>query len=97
MQFEFDNQEAKDVLMPLVDKSVVLWGEEKHEGHDELRDAAELLRSAEPGVKVDVPERLHKAMGAIIEAWDELQKQEMLAAVLGQLVAHLERGNQPVH
>lgn len=97
MQFEFNDQDAKDVLMPLVDKSVALWSEEKHEGHDELRDAAELLRSAEPGVKVDVPERLHKAMGAIIEAWDELQKQELLASVLGQLVATLERGGETIH
>lgn len=97
MQFEFANQESKDALLALVDKSVELWKEEGHEGFAELRDAAELLRNAEIEKEVDVPKHLHHAMGSIIGAWDEMQKREMLADVLGQLVAHLERGDQPVH
>lgn len=97
MQVEFNDQDAKDSLIPMIDKSVALWKEENHEGHQELSDAADLLRSLEPGVKLDVPERLHHAMGSIIGAWNEMQKQELLASVLGQLVAHLERGDQPVH
>lgn len=97
MQFEFADQKAKDTLLPLVDKSVALWDEEKHEGVQELSACAELLRSSEPGVKIDVPEHLHHAMSSIIGAWDEMQKQEMLRSVLGQLVSVLERGDQPVH
>ena len=97
MQFEFANQESKDELVRLVDKSVDLWQSEGHAGHAELKEAAELLHSADIGQQIDVPERLHHAMGSIIGAWEEMQKVELIKHVIGVLESSLERGDSTVH
>jgi len=97
MQFEFANQESKDALLALVDKSVLLWKENGHDGYENLREAAELLRSAAPEQVIDVPSHLNHAIHSICGAWEEMQRSEALLQVLEHIMSEAERAGQSVH